>query len=496
MQNVRARLLKGTIWISAARGATNILGFVSTLILARVLVPADFGLVALGTTMLAILQAVTNISLSSALVQHRNPTPEHFHTAWTLGFARALLIGGLFAASSWTAARLYHEPRLVPVMLALSVSVMLNGLANPRSIMLTKELVFWQQFMMQVSQRIVALVVSIALALIYRNYWSLIWGTIVGQFVGVIISYTVLPFRPRLHWRHGRELFSFSMWLTFGQIVNTINWKFDHLLIGGYLGRAELGYYTVGDNLAVIPSREATLPLTSTLFPAFSNLAHDPPRLAAAYQRAQSLVTAIALPVGVGVAVTADLIVRLTMGDKWLPAVLVIQVLASVFALQTIGTLSQPLAMATGNTRLIFRRDLQGFLMRLPFIIAGMYLGGLKGIVYARALTGCIAIVLHMNVVRQVAGLSLRDQLRPNLRSLASVAAMAAATLGVYHLFGDHEGTVRLIEALAAMVATGAIVYLALHGLLWRLAGRPVGPETEVIEMAMRVVGRRSIRLV
>jgi PST family polysaccharide transporter len=490
LQSVRARLAKGTVWLSAARALINLGSFVGTIILARILAPADFGLVALATTMLAIVNSLTNVSLSSALVHHKDPTSDHLDTTWTLGFARGLAIAAIFAAAGHLAAMAFKEPRLVNVMYALAGSIVLSGLSNPRAIMLTKELIFWQQFMLQVSGRLVGVVVSIVAALMFRNYWALIAGTIAGQVASTAISYTVLPFRPKIGWKHGRDLFSFSMWLTLGDVINTINWKFDHMLIGAYLGRASLGYYTVGDNLAVIPTREVTTPLTATLFPAFSRLADQPERLASAYQSVQALVTAVALPVGVGVALVADPLVRLTMGEKWLPAVLVIQALSAVFALQTLGTLSQPLAMAAGETRLLFNRDLQAFSMRLPFIIAGMYFWGLPGVIYARVLTGSIAIVLHMQVVKRVTGLAMWTQLAANMRSLISAGLMAVAVILAGLAVGDASGQWALVGKIALLAGLGAVIYLGAHSLLWQLKGRPKGPESEILKVATDAMKR------
>lgn len=479
MRNLSERLVKGSLWITASRGLVNFLGFVSTIVLARLLVPADFGLVALGTTMLAIVNAVTNLSLSQALVHHRNPTDDHFHAAWTMGAARGLLIGLLFSAAAIPASRFYGDPRLAGVMHALGFSVFLSGLVNPRRIMLQKDLVFWQDFVLNVSQKLIGVVVSVAIALIWRNYWALVLGTIAGQVANVLISYTVLPFRPRPVLKHLRELWSFSAWLTMSQVINTINWRFDQLLIGKFLGKADLGYYTVGSNLALLPTREATLPLTQTLFPAFSRLADDPERLRKAYQRAQAMVTAIALPAGVGVALVARPLVELAMSPKWLPAVAVIQALASVFALQTLGTLSQPLGMALGRTRLLFTRDTQLFFIRLPFIIAGMYLYGLQGMVLARVLTGTLAIGANLMIVRKLIGLSILEQLGANVRSLVSIATMAAGVLVLRNQFHDSPTKLGLLGEVVSAAALGAVIYFGTTMALWLLMRRPAGPETE-----------------
>ncbi|MDB5682905.1 MAG: polysaccharide biosynthesis protein, partial [Sphingomonas bacterium] len=232
---IAAQLARGSMWVSASRGLVNLFGLVSTIALARLLVPADFGLVAIAITMLAILSAITNLSLAEALVQHKAPTPEHYHTAWSLGVLRGAVIGGLFALSAHAAARFYDDPRLEAVMYVLSFSVFLSGLTNPRIVVLQRSLVFWQDFVLEVSQKLVAVGVSITLAILFRNYWALVFGTLAGQLVTLILSYTILPFRPRISLRHVRELWSFSIWLTLGQLVSTINWRFDQLLIGKFL---------------------------------------------------------------------------------------------------------------------------------------------------------------------------------------------------------------------------------------------------------------------
>jgi PST family polysaccharide transporter len=489
MKDVRSRLAVGTIWMTAARGAVNLFGLISTTVLARLLTPADFGVVALGLTVTAILSAVTNISMSAALVQHKDPTQEHFHTAWTLAVCRGFILSTLLVCMAHPLALMFKEPRLEPLLYALAIGPIFEGLANPRNIMLTRDLVFWQQFMLQVSQKLIGLIAGVAVAVMTHSYWALVAGALLGQFSGLLISYTVLPFLPRPSFRHSKDLMSFSIWLTLQQLFNTINWRFDQLLVGGFLSRAALGFYTVGDNLAVMPTRETTAPLNNTLFPAFARIRDDRARLAAAYQSAQVLITAIALPAGVGMALVADPLVRLAMGEKWRSAVFVVQCLASVYALQTLGTLSQPLAMSNGQSKMLFTRDMQAFAMRLPLIFVGMHFWGLTGLLYARVFTGSFSIILSMQVVKQITGLTLISQLKVNNRTFASIAAMAAAVGVVAHLLSLPSAPVWLGVEVAARVTAGAVAYLGARLLMWRAAGAPKGPEAEFIGMAQRLLG-------
>ena len=376
MADVATRMLKGGMWIAGARAVTNGLGFLSTILLARLLVPDDFGLVALATSILAIVNAVTALPVSEALIQHRKPTTDHFHTAWSIGVARAVLVALVMAASARPAALIYSDPRLEVVIYAFAFGVALSGLGNPRRIMLNRDLVFWQDALLSVGQKLAMIVVSLLIAWEYKSYWALILGSLAGQVAYVLLSYTALPFLPRITFKHTRDLLSFSVWLSLGQIINTINWRFDQLLIGGLSGRAALGYYSVGDNLAQLPTREAIAPLTQPLYPAFSRVADDHERLRAGYQRAQAFITAVALPIGVGFALLASPLILHFMGEKWAPAVIVAQGLSAIFALQTLGSLAQPLGMAAGATKLLFKRDVQMFFVRLPIITAGNLAGG------------------------------------------------------------------------------------------------------------------------
>jgi O-antigen/teichoic acid export membrane protein len=490
MKNISGRLIKGSAWLSASRAIVNALSLLSTILLARLLVPDDFGVVSLATTMLMIVQSVTELSLNMALVRHEAPQRSHFDAAWTLNALRGLLLGALFAAASVPVAALYQDDRLVEVMIILGVSVFFSGLTNPRSIMLQRDLIFWQEFVLGVAQKLAGFVVSIAIAYFYRTYWALVFGILAMQVTNVLVSYTIMPYRPRISFAHVKELMSFSIWLTGGQIVNTLNWRFDYLLIGRALGMGALGHYTVGSTLAQIPTRETTSPLTRVIFPGFSNIRENATRLASAYQRAQSLVTAIALPAGFGAALIADPLIRLAMGDKWEPVIFIVQVLAAVFALQTLGSLSEPLGMAQGHTRLLFIRNLQMLFIRIPIIVVGMWAAGLKGIVLARVVSGVISIVLAMRLVRRFTGLGLREQLAANIRAFASVAAMTLGAVLISPLLPEHTDPVSLIIKIAAIAATAATLYCGTSVLLWTVMHKPSGPEREIQQLLAKMLAK------
>ena len=491
MSNLR-KIGLGSLILTASRAIVNALGFVSTILLARLLMPEDFGLVAIAVTLQAIVSAITNVPVSQALIQLDDPSQQHVDTAFTIGLLRSLAVAVIFAAASWPVAAVFEEPRLANIMLALSASLLLSGVVNPRRALLQKSLIFKQEFAIEVLGKLGAVVLSIAVAYIWHSYWALVVGTVSGQLVTVIASYVFVRYRPRLDLSEFRSLWSFSGWMTLSNALNTINWRSDQLFIGKLLSPTDVGVYTVGDNLAQLPTREATLPLTSALFPAFSNLTSNAPRLAHAYTRAQGLVTAVALPVGIGFALVAERLVPLAMGEKWIPSIIVIQLLSSVFALQTIGSLAQPLALALGHTKTLFRRDIQLFFIRLPIIVGGLLLGGLVGVLVARVISGLIAIGFNVSIVKSMIGQSIVKQLTNSWRSILSVALMAVGVEVTSMLMPVSTEWFTQLLQVSALVAVGGLIYLGGGLLIWRAAGKPEGPEAISLDWANK--GQRAVR--
>lgn len=489
----------GSLWLSGARLFTNVLSFISIIVLARILMPADFGIVALASTLMVILSSITSMPLSEALIQQSNPTREHFNTAWTLSALRGLGLAAALAAASWPMAIIYDDERLIPMICVMAMGLVIGGLSNPRRIMFQRDLVFWQEFLLIVAERVTMVGSTIWLALEWGNYWALVVGTLIGQMVQVIVSYMILPYLPRLGFRHAKELWGFSVWLGLGSAVNTINWRFDQLLVGGLLGNSTLGHYTVGSNLAQVPTRETTAPLRQTLFPALARITDEPHRLSHAYQRAQALLTFAALPIGIVVAVIADLIVEATMGEKWLPSVPVIQALSAVFALQTLGSMVTPLGMAKGETKLLFRRDLLMFFIRLPIIIAGTFAFGLVGLIGARVISGLIDICVSLAVIRHLTKLSIKEQIWANWRSLTSSAIMLVFAFIAQQVFGFGVGFSGSIDAFLQIIGAISVcfmIYMTSNILLWWISGRPNGPETDVFRFFGQVLLRiRSRKL-
>lgn len=493
MSEIVASMVRGSAWLTAARVISNGLAFCSTIVLARLLSPEDFGLVALATSIQMIALAVTELSLSQALVQHRDPNESHFNTVWTLGVIRGVFLAFLLCVFAPLISRGFGDERLEFILYAIALSVFIAGLGNPRFAMLQRQLIFKQEAFLAVLSRTTMVLASITVAVIWKSYWALIVGVLASQIVASSSTYLFLPYLPRFSLQRFSEIWSFSVWLTLGKAINTINWRFDHLLVGGTLGQAVLGIYSTGSNLAQLPTREALAPLNSTFFPAFSRIADDPQRLRDGYRRGQAFLTFAALPIGLTLALIADPLIVLAMGEKWRGAIPVVQVLTVVFALQTLGSMVTALGMATGNTRLLFVRDIQMFFVRLPIIIVGTIYWGLPGLLVSRAIAGLFATVVNMFLVRRLIKMSVTEQFRINRRNLFAALVMILGTIAMQLYFFDvepgdlHNGAIMI----AVSIFAGLFIYFGTVFATWAATGRAKGPETELI----RLIGAAKSRL-
>lgn len=495
MGSIRSRIASASIWLASAKLITNALSTISIFFLARILDPSDFGIVALATSITAVIGSATELSLSQALINIKEPTAQHYQTAWTLSLLRALLIALVVCVCSSLIAVSSGEPRIEYVLYALAGTIVITGLKNPGLAMLERRLVFKQALLLAISTNLIAFIVSIVLALTTHSYWALVGGTAAGQIASVIFSYLIIPFKPKFHLSKSSELWRFSVWLTLSELVTTLNYRFDQILVGYFLGRGELGFYTVGGRVAQLPGREAVRPVTATLFPAFSLVQDDPARLRAAYARVQTLVTYVALPISALVALVADLLVPLVMGDKWVPAVIVVQVVAAATALETLGSLADPLAMSRGQTRTIFGRNCLKLAVRLPLIVAGAFVGGLNGLLSLRALAGLIGVFIDMSLVNTLIGIGIFEQLRQNFRSFAALIAMAGANVALRLFLPNGSKPTEILFQILLLCTASCAVYVVTTFLIWWMTGRREGPEYELFHIALSLRSRLKQKL-
>lgn len=490
--NLRLGVLRGAFSLGGARMVSNLMGAGAILILARLLTPEDFGIVAIATAVLTVVQSSTELSLNNALIQKERIERSHIDTAWTMALLRALVIVLFFALASWPLAIAYSKPELVAVFFVSGITGAAIGLQNPHIWIATKSMRFVPLALVQFSQKAIAVVCGIAFALVFQSYWAIIIGNLIGALFAGLLSYFLVPYLPRLSLAKLREIWAFSGWMFFNQLLETVNWRIDQLIIGLVVPKGQLGIYAVADNLAVIPTRETIQPIRHALFPGLANLSQNVKRLARSHLLAQSSIAMLIAPLGVGLALVAEPAVAIALGDQWHAAVPFVTICAIYYSLGTFTMGLQPVAMAMGRTKLLFIRQVIAAFIKVPLIVGGLITGGLIGAALGRLVSEFIVVMIEFVFLRHLLEIPVHSQLKHHALTLAGLSTMALVVLGLDAvLTGSGIGA---LPRLGALVLAGGAAYCASVLLAWRAAGRIEGPVTELMKAAARLADKRRAK--
>jgi O-antigen/teichoic acid export membrane protein len=476
MSKLNQRMANGIAWMVAARLTDRAIGVVSTLILARLLVPADFGLVAMATAIGGILELMGAFSFDMALIQHRQAERRHYDTVWTFGVIFGCSCALILTLLAAPAAAFYHEPRLQAVVHVLALSYLINAFSNVGVVAFRKELEFGKEFLFILVRRLVTFTITIGLAWWLHSYWALVAGMTAGRLVNVIMSYCMHHYRPRLCLSAAGELFHFSKWLLINNALFFMLHDGATFLIGRIFGAAELGVYTVSYEISNLPSTELVAPINRAAFPAFSKM-QDNAQISHAYLGLVGMIALLILPVGVGIAAVAEPLVLTALGAQWASATPLIQLLALHGALAALQGNNGTVWLAMGKPRATTVAAAMFLATLFPALYFCLHRYGIIGAGYAYLLANAATLPYGLWMSQRLLGFSWRAVAAALWRPLAAVTLMYCVVQLVNQAMAGSVPALRLV----AGVAAGAACYAGTALALWWLAGRPDGAESSVI---------------
>jgi O-antigen/teichoic acid export membrane protein len=473
MKTINMKIASGIAWMSLMRIGVKGLGLISSIVLARLLVPADFGLVAMAMSVILALELLREFSFDVALIQRQDADRSYYDTAWTLNVLLGLLLATLLVLAAFPAADYYNEPRLRSVMQVLAVGMLISGFENIGVVAFRKDLAFHKEFVLRVAQKACAIAVTLPLAFVLRSYWALVIGTVSSYALGVGISYYAHPFRPRFSLAARKHLFAFSKWLAANNALWFLRDRSQDFVLGRVGGPAALGLFTISYEISNLPTTELVAPINRAVFPGYAKMAHDLSILAQGFLNVIGLVVVVALPAGFGIAATSPVLVPVVLGDKWLEAVPIVSVLAIFGSLNALQTNCCAIHYAMGRPRTLTLIGVIQLASLLPSVIWSAYSYGPLGVAWAYLINVALVIV-PLNY-----GVALHRLRLPAHRLAALLWRPALATSAMYaivHVWIEHAARPSVITLIAA-VALGGLVYTGTLVLLWLAAGRPDGVE-------------------
>jgi O-antigen/teichoic acid export membrane protein len=486
MKNIS--VIKGAFIYVMMRWMDRLVGFISTLILARWLVPADFGIIAMISLVIGIAEVLLDLGVNVALIQNRAATQAHYNTAWTLRLMQACGTILIVSLAAPYAGEYFHDPRVVPVLRIACLGTLFAALENIGVVNFQKDLRADLDFMLTFAKRIVGFTATVILAWIFRSYWALVFATLIGRATGMVLSYLMHPMRPRLSLEKFGEIFGVSQWMLINSVGNYINVNLHKTLVGRWTNATMMGGYTLSDEISSMPSTEILAPLNRILFPTFVRAKNDPVELKRNFMLAQSLQCLIAIPASLGLALVAKPAVQVLLGEKWMMVVPFVQILALTNIVQAISTSTSYILLSLGKNR---NATVTTWTQVVLFAaIALLFMDHPQALALAWLRLGCVVsglLVALFILTRTMRNVSLFDMLRNVFRPLLGALAMAC----VIHLVEPWMPAAPSLH-LIIVIAVGALSYVVTVLGAWLVAGRPQGAESWLLEKIVGVLKRRS----
>jgi O-antigen/teichoic acid export membrane protein len=436
MEELKHKAIRGGFARLSGQALNLFVRVASLVILARLLDPRDFGLVAMVTAITGVLNLFRDFGLSTATVQRSHITDEQVSALFwinvLIGIALTLLT---VAAATWIA-KFYQEPRLVWVAVALSAAFLFNAAGVQHTALLKRQMRFTVLSLIDAGALVLSVAVAIAMAASALGYWSLVAMAVAQPFFGSAFAWIAAKWRPqgpRLVVPELRNMLTFGGTITLNSIVVYCAYNLEKVLLGRYWGADVLGIYGRAYQLVNIPAENLNAAVGDVAFSALSRVRDDPARLKSYFLKGYSLVIAITVPITVACALLADDLVPLLLGPRWAEAIPIFRLLAPTILIYAMINPMWWLLMSLG----LAGRSLKIGLVLSPLVIASYILGlpyGPKGVALAYSLVMTLWLIPHILWCIQGTNIYFRDIAIAVMRPFLSAVIAAASTAALLSL--------------------------------------------------------------
>ena len=432
MDGLNQKIRSAYLWTTALLLTKNLLGFGLSLLLARFLSPADYGLVGMVTVLTGIVLVAQDWGMGQAVIYFDE---DHGHLATY--FTVAALTGAILTVATFLVApavgAIYHEPRLVPIMQVLSFTLLLGGLRSVSQGLLTKRFQFRSITLIEAGCTIGSVLIAVILAWKGFGAWSLVVNILLGAFLQTVLFCWLI--RPQFTLAIDRvalgRAFRWGLPLTGASLL----WQFyensDYLVVGKLLGAAALGQYTMAFRLATVPNDKVSSVINRVSFPSFSAMQKEVKSVVEHWFSLTRKIGFLTFPALVALAVNAHDFIVVVLGSKWLPAAPIVKALCIVGALKSMMAITVNLVCARGRTDLAFRFSVLNAIFLPVSFLLGCKWASLSGVAVAWCVVFPLICLYLVGSATHLVGVRLRDYCRnlasPMLTGLICLAAMLPA---------------------------------------------------------------------
>ena len=437
-ESLSKKVVRGGMWVFALRFTNRSLGFIRTIILARLLAPEDFGLLGIAMLAIATLETFSQTGFQAALIQKKDNVESYLDTAWTVSAVRGVLLFFILFFSAPMVASFFNSPQATVVIKVIAVSTLLSGFRNIGIIFFQKDLEFNKQFSYELSATLVDLTIAITLAFILRNVWALVWGGLAANFVRVFMSYIFHPYRPRVRLDKGefKELFGFGKWVVGSGILVFLVTQGDDIFVGKMLGVTALGFYQMAYLISNLPATEITHVISQVTFPAYSKMQNDIPKLREAYLKVLQITAFLSFPIAGLIFVLAPDFTKIFLGEKWMPMVPAMQILVLAGLVRSIAATTGHVFYAVKRVRIDTILQLVRFVILALLIYPFTVKWGLLGAAIVVLLSIFISNIGFSFMVIKITKCSIVDFTKTIIFPLINTIMVGLVILGLKNTMG------------------------------------------------------------
>jgi lipopolysaccharide exporter len=477
-QSPKRALIMGALWTVGTRWSIKALGFINTVILARLILPADYGIVAMAMLIVGVVQAMTDLGVATALLRKGEVTREEIDSAWSLKFIQGLVLAVLLIVGATFAARFFEEPRVQAVLWVFAACMILDGLSNIGLTLAQKDMKFSLDFRVNVSSNVIRVLVSLLGGYLLKDYRALVLGIASGYIVVFVLSYALHPYRPRWNLSRAREIWAVTRWLMLSSVGSFLLRRSDEIIAGRVGTTAEFGEYHVGGDLGRMPVSELGPPLVRAFLPVLAVIQHDTERVNSAVVKTIAAANAMTIPIAAGVAIFAVPLTAVVLGPVWSQSSIYVAAFALAASAQFSVSPLTTLLVLRGHTRTLSATvwmELVVFIVAVAILLPSFHLVGL---VWARFVASLFSAGMTAFYCHKLCQLPFQAVAHALWRPLVGAAGLYLIGMGVINLPNMAEWQQLLLGVAAGLTFCTTWAFMS-----WWLSGRPEGLESTLVDL-------------
>lgn len=454
-------VISNLIWRLAERCGAQLVSFIVSIVLARILAPEDYGTIALVTVFTAILQVFVDSGLGTALIQKKDVDEIDFSSVFYFNFAVCLILYlGMFAAAPFIA-DFYGDVTLVPVIRILSLTIVISGVKGIQQAYVSRNMLFKRFFFSTIGGTIFSAVLGIAMAYAGFGIWALVAQQLSNTFIDTLILWITVRWRPTksFSWTRLKNLLSFGWKLLVSSLLDTAYNNLRNLIIGKMYSSSDLAFYNQGDKFPKVIVTNINASIDSVLLPTMSSAQDDKERVKQMTRRAIKTSTYVMAPLMMGLAFCAEPIVSLVLTDKWLPCVPFLRIFCITYMFWPVHTANLNAINAMGRSDWFLRLEIIKKIMGMTILLSTMWFG-VMAMAYSLLLSSVLSQIINSWPNRKLLGYGYLEQVRDFAPGILLAVIMGIC---VYFISFLHLST---IVTLLIQFIVGAAIYIGVSAIL------------------------------